>query len=176
MPSIRARTGAASAGAGRRETYNTEDKTEQYRRTIPYKIEKYLRQNWAIQTYNTIQNWTILIAILSNTYVQYHTKLNNISYNTEQYKCTISYKIKYNTKYNIVQYAGVLQLLLQYVQYNNIKQYHTIFDTVLFDIVHSIVCWIVFSIVWYCSILLYCTYCNNSCKTRAYCMILCTIL
>ena len=52
-----------------------------------------------------------------------------------------------NIKYNIVQYAGVLQLLLQYVQYNNIKQYHTIFDTVLFDIVHSIVCSIVFSIV-----------------------------
>ena len=83
----------------------------------------------------------------SNTNVQYHTKLNNIMDKTEKYRCTIPNKIKYNTEYNIVQYAGVLQLLLQYVQYNNMKQYHTIFDTVLFDIVHSIVCSIVFSIV-----------------------------
>ena len=35
---------------------------------------------------------------------------------------------------------------------------------------------VLFGIVWYCYVLLYCAYCNNSCKTNQYCMVLVNIV
>jgi hypothetical protein len=35
---------------------------------------------------------------------------------------------------------------------------------------------VLFGIVWYCYVLLYCGYCNNSCKTNQYCMVLLNIV